>query len=627
MINPAMGTPADPRDDTGAQVAEVGAPPAIHRPMSRRVVLGGAAALAATAGVNSLFGTAAAADLPAMPRWSQVHGAAPTANPVVVSGPMLLDIDTTVKALTIAAGGTLIFDPDRSATMQSRGNVVVDGVLRMRPSTAARTHTLRFIGINEAGFVGGPTHTPMASDPGLWMTGMDGPARLDLAGSPKRGWTRLFGPAAKGATTLTVLDATGWQAGDTVVVAPTEKPTTAANHYDRFDRLTVAAVAGNKVTLAAPLAWDHPTCTTPDGHLWTAEVVNLTRNVRIEGTSAGRAHVFIHGGKVDSFSHVELSHLGPRKRTGTNTWTDLVSGRYGLHFHHNGDTNRGLVVDGVVAHDLGNRGIVPHASHGITFTDSAVWDCFENGFWWDADADTDQSHDVLYDRCAVGRVRSDPKFRGYALAGFSLPAGRNATIRDCATFGILGNDRAAGYTWPATVNHLPDNMWTFDRNVAHNNKALGAFVWQNDANPHVTRDLTTYRCGEEGLLHGAYANGYRYVGYVSAEHGGGVDLSLHAAPRLLQGFTGGHIGHLLIDRHNLPSNTVGTFRDVRMGRITVQENVTENRGWWDFINCDLEPTDVTVNVMHAESVLRIQTGGKAWRITPAGVQSIPAFAS
>ena len=62
---------------------------------------------------------------------------------------------TTIAGMNINAGGQLIFDPTKSATLESKGNVVVSGTLRMRPANADILHTLRFINIDESKFVGG----------------------------------------------------------------------------------------------------------------------------------------------------------------------------------------------------------------------------------------------------------------------------------------------------------------------------------------------------------------------------------------------------------------------------------------------------------------------------------------
>ncbi len=45
-------------------------------------------------------------------------------------------------------------------------------------------------------------------------------------------------------------------------------------------------------------------------------------------------------------------------------------GDFPLHFHLNGDSVRGTLVDGVVVLNGANHAFVPHGSHGITFKDT-----------------------------------------------------------------------------------------------------------------------------------------------------------------------------------------------------------------------------------------------------------------
>lgn len=597
--------------------------------MSRQTFLLGLAAVASVPVVGSLIRSNVASAAGTL--WSQLYGPNPS-GPITVTGPVVLDIDATVESLTIAAGADLTFDPSKSVTLQSRGNVIVDGALHIRPASASVVHTVRFLDVNEAAFVGGPTHVPIASDVGLWMTNHTSGAHLDIAGTAKRGWTRLTGAVAAGTATLTVENASGWRPGDELVIAPTTSPNSSATHYNQFDRRTISAVSGNTVTLTAPLAFAHPTCTMPNGKVWAAEVCNLTRNVRIQGQVGKRAHIFIHGGTVDAFRHVEISNMGPRQVDPADGRSKLVSGRYCFHLHHMADATRGLAVDGVVVHDAGNRGFVPHGSHGVTFTDCVYWDGFDEAYWWDVDVTDDQSHDITYDRCVAGRVDTGPPLK--AVTGFHLSGGERATIRNCAAFGVLGTNRSSGFHWPDDLNLTENNVWTFEDNLAHNNKVVGTFGWQNDWHDHVVTRLHTYRCGTNGLLHGAYGNVYRFTDCESTDHGGDqADFALHAqtpdqplrAGRVIT-VTGGHLSHVWIAPHSAIGGFPAVFRNVAVNRVTVNEINSAKRGLVDFIDCGLTGADVKVNYMHAQSVVRVQSGSQAWKITPAGMTSIPPFA-
>ena len=155
---------------------------------------------------------------------------------------------TQVAGVTVAAGGRLTFDPNASATLASTRNILVGGTLSMRPASASVVQTIRFTGVDEARFVGGGMD-PVDSDVGLWVMGA---GQLDLAGTPKTGWTRAAGTVAAGATEVPLQTApTGWQAGDDVSIAPTARPDGGSDFYKGFDETTVAGSSSGSVRLAS----------------------------------------------------------------------------------------------------------------------------------------------------------------------------------------------------------------------------------------------------------------------------------------------------------------------------------------------------------------------------------------
>lgn len=89
------------------------------------------------------------------------------------------------QTVTVPAGTVLRIDPAANTTVEIAGNLVVLGTLEMKPNPGV-VHTLRFMGINEATFVGGG-NVMLESDPGPWVMGS---GRLDLIGAEKVGWNR-----------------------------------------------------------------------------------------------------------------------------------------------------------------------------------------------------------------------------------------------------------------------------------------------------------------------------------------------------------------------------------------------------------------------------------------------------
>jgi hypothetical protein len=443
----------------------------------------------------------------------------------VVTRRIVLDTDARVAGVTVEPGGELIFQPSASRTLHSTGNVVVKGRLVMRPASHEVDHLLVFEDVDEGRMVGGGMDVVKA-DVGLWVMGA---GTLDLAGTGRRAWTRVTGAVAAGTTRLTLKDApTGWRPGDELLVAPTLAPDQADN-WTAYSAAKVQSVRGRVVTLDQPTSFAHPAVDVVTdagtGRVQTAEVLNLTRNVRIEGTPGHRSHIFVRSSSPQKLKGVAIRHVGPRKQA--EEFTELVLGRYGLHLHMCGDGSRGSEVEGVVIRDAGNHTFVPHLSNGIAFRDCISHNTFEDAFWWDGAPDTrtpgSPSHDILYERCVASLVQYDPPFRGFTLTGFSLGRGNGNVIRDSVAVGIQGDTEAAGFQWPEGG----EGIWEFERNIAHNNANHGIFTWQNTGKLHVITSFTAYHNAGAGISHGAYNNRYTYRDSTLFGNRGGA-LIVHA---------------------------------------------------------------------------------------------------
>lgn len=404
-----------------------------------------------------------------------------------VSGSVVLDVSARVAGVVIEPGGALIFEPTNSVALESSGNVVVKGLLTMRPSTSA-VHRLIFVDVDEAAFVGSGMNV-VASDVGLWV--MDA-GKLDLVGEAKTPWARLAGDGVAGASVLR-LDRvpTGWKVGDRIVVVPTTAPARRSDaSWAGFSETTITSVSGSSVTLDTPLSFDHPKV----AGAWTAEVLNLTRNVEVEGTAAGRSHVFIRSTSTQGFSHVALRHMGPRK--GGNK----ILGRWPVHFHFSGEASRGTRLDGVVVSEAGSHAFVPHESHGLTLSGCIAYHCEEHAFWWDEGEPTD---DILMEGCVAARIHSAT----FGVAGFYLAKGARNVIRDCIAVGADA-PHGSGLISPAAIS---DGDWTVERCVGHNNRHAGykAYLNTNRAANKVVSGLVAYH-NNIGIDHGAYKNNWRY---------------------------------------------------------------------------------------------------------------------
>jgi hypothetical protein len=557
---------------------------------------------------------------------------------------VVLDVDSpTIAGVTVEATAGLTFDPNVSAALHSTGSVIVRGTLTMKPSSLSIVHLIAFVNVNEAAFVGGGLEV-IPSDVGLWVR--DG--RLDLEGTSKTSWTRLAGGMNAGATTITLeAPPVGWSAGDEISIVPTEAPSAGDVSWSGFDLGTIVDVSGATVHLNHATSRAHPMVNSQ----WRAEVLNLTRNVRIEGTGDGtasagtslgtnhRAHIWIRSDKPQIVNEVAIRHMGPR-RPGADDPTEGILGRYALHFHHAMDGSRGSIVRGTVVRDSGSHAFATHMSHGVTIADAISYNTWDEAYWWDPG---DESHDTVYDHCIAALVQADPDYRGYNLTGFMINQGLRNVIRDSVAVGVQGNVDASGFSWPEGDG--ADGVWDFSRgNIAHNNKVDGIFAWQNDHQPHVIANYIGYHNGEAGIDHGAYANAYHYEHSVLYGNGAaalhlkavspGVDefghLRLRFDNMILDG--GGQAPDLILsDDHN--ADGTGDFTVIRNTIFRNAANAVHFRegnlgDWLDLELCTISTThDV---VFDADAVpdnhVRLQCGTQqAFDLTPSGRTAIPPF--
>jgi hypothetical protein len=416
----------------------------------------------------------------------------------------------------VPAGQRWRFDPDQSTTVEVGANVVVRGTLEMRPSSASVVHTLRFAGIREASFVGGG-EAPVDSDVGLWVVGA---GRLDVAGTRKTPWAWAAGPVqAEARMLVTATPTSGWLPGDDLTVTPTAPP--GSPDFGTYGDTQVLAARGASVGLTKPVARDHPEVRGS----WTPEVLDLTRNAVIEGTPAGRSHVWIKSRSPQAIRYAELRYMGPRKPDGEG-FTESVLGRYALHFHHAGDGSRGSLVEGVVVRDSGSHAFVPHMSNGITLRNNVSHNTYDEAYWWDPDSASD---DTVLEGNVASAVHTDPPFRGFRLSGYWMGGGDRNVAHGNVAVGVEGNGNSSGFTWPE--DNSPGGVWTFTGNLAHNDAVDGIFTWQNNRNAHVISGFTAYHNGKAGIEHGAYQNSYTYEdSFLFGNGEAGVHLHANSFP-------------------------------------------------------------------------------------------------
>jgi hypothetical protein len=269
---------------------------------------------------------------------------------------------------------------------------------------------------------------------------------------------------------------------------------------------------------------------------------------------------------------------------------------YPLHWHLNGDSTRGTIVEGVVVVNGANHAFVPHGSNGITFKDTIAKDTAGDAYWWNPPGTNetcsfqkfctlDNSNDITYDHALVYGVTNGPtETRGFRLAGFTLGAGSGNVVKNSAAINISPSTvkDCAGFQWPEGANqNVGGNVWTFVNNFSISaSGCAGIFVWQNDGNPHVIEGFSG-----GGINHGAYANNYEYRD-VDVPY-----LIVHAAGWRV---AGGRIGTVTAVKHRNTDTPTVQLDNVSVGRFVINNAVDSGDvpGYYVLNNTGLECGDI-----------------------------------
>lgn len=425
--------------------------------------------------------------------------------PAISNGHVVF-VDTSVSIAGMQVAGTLSFDATKSEMITSTHNIIITGLLEMLSPKPSVIQTIRFTGINESKFIGGGEEV-MASDIGLWVMGS---GQLNLKGADKTSWGNAMDNVNTGSS-LVLITTNGWLPGDDIAITPTASGATV---FDNSKIVSVASsIAGEVLAVNPAITTAHPIV----NGKWTAEVMNLTRNVCIEGTATGKSHVFIRSSKPQFIRNVQFRYLGPRKQQAGDAATEFVLGRYGIHFHHCMEGSRGSVVERCVMRDVDNHSYVTHGSNGVTLRDNIAYNVTETPYWWDEGFEH-ASHDIAWVHNIAALVKYVPRSINVSNSdgdptmssrGFLLGHGDGNICDSNVAVGTMGDPRdGGGFKWEAVSNDHPEGVWQFIGNLAHNCNT-GSDVWQNVQSFHTIRRFVAYN-NEYGIFHGAYVNDYMY---------------------------------------------------------------------------------------------------------------------
>src|SRR5690349_24838962 len=254
-------------------------------------------------------------------------------------------LDVSPPALGgLSIDGKLSFSDDTDLELTTEW-IMLHGELAI--GTEAKPHTHKAT-ITLTDNVKGEDVMAGMGDRGIMLSG----GTLNLHGSTTNSWSKLSATANAGATSIQVLNAEGWKAGDEIVLASTD--------FDprQAERRTIAAISGNHITLDKKLEFMHFGKITFDVDE-RGEVAMLTRNVKVQA-SDDAAQSF-QGGHIMAMptgrmfvEGVELNRMGQ----------NLTLARYPIHWHLIGDA-QGQYIKNASIHDTYNRCVTVHGTNYV----------------------------------------------------------------------------------------------------------------------------------------------------------------------------------------------------------------------------------------------------------------------
>ena len=309
----------------------------------------------------------------------------------------------------------------------------------------------------------------------------------------KTEWTRLTQTVPVGANTLQVADATGWAAGESIVLASTDYD------YRQSEKHVIDTVDGNEITLQTPVEFMHYGAET-FGVEQYAEVANLDRrivfrtapvlkNVTSEGVVHGtqettqlrldRLHMYIsRSGKayLDGVHFADAGQEGQR-------------GKYPFHWHHTGDASGQYVRNSVVT-DSVNKCISLHLVNNAVVDNNITYNNAGHCVYLEHDDDNPvrSENNTLTNNLVMYTYRPTPlqRIKDYdnTVSGFWLTHPNNSLEGNVAAgAGLPGggytvaSGSSVGYWYHLEGVEMPTSTITqFDNNIAHSNGGSGFWL-------------------------------------------------------------------------------------------------------------------------------------------------------
>jgi len=377
---------------------------------------------------------------------------------------VILDVSPPeLHGLTI--NGTLSFADNKDLELTTEW-IMVHGELEIgteaKPHTHQATITLTDnVKDEDFGGMGGNDR----SDRGIMLMG----GTLNLHGTEKNSWTKLAKTAEAGSTSIEVLNAADWRAGEEIVLASTD--------FDprQAERRTISAIRGNTITLDKKLDYMHFGKITFDVDE-RGEVGMLTRNIKLQASADAEqsffgGHVMAMLGSKMYVDGVELNRMGQ----------NMHLARYPIHWHLVGDGGQGQYIRNSAIHDSYNRCVTVHGTNFLHVENNVTYNTVGHCFFLEDGAEHGNQfvHNLAIQiKCHTSKACAPTNLAANGENMGSNPLNR-ATYRAASMSGkdtLLPSDNTVTAYWITN----PDNV--FIDNVAAGSDENG-FWWSLPEHP------------------------------------------------------------------------------------------------------------------------------------------------
>jgi len=352
----------------------------------------------------------------------------------------------------IKLDGTLSFADNKDLELTTEW-IVVHGTLEIgteaKPHTRKATVTLTDNVKDEDISMPAATVASDRSDRGIMLMG----GTLSLHGNRTNSWTKLSKTAEAGSSSIDVLNAAGWRAGDMIVLASTD--------FDahQAERRTIAAIRGNTITLDKKLDYMHFGKITFDVDE-RGEVGMLSRNILIQAspdaeTTLFGGHIMAMGASKMFVDGVELNRMGQ----------NMHLARYPIHWHLVADA-QGQYIKNSAIHDTYSRCVTVHGTNYLDIENNVTYNNIGHCFFLE-DA-VEHGNQFVHNLAILTKCHPDKPCVPTNLAPFKTEGGKNfVSDGQNATDILIPSDNTASTFWITN----PDNIYR--DNVAAGSDSTG----------------------------------------------------------------------------------------------------------------------------------------------------------